>query len=119
MSIKINVRDCELSNSLEEHINDTFSKLDKFKIAFRNIHVFMRLEPEHTFIAEIDTKSNFGTINSNGEGKELIDAFNEAFSRLERLIIKKKEKPLAHRAEHAIKEKNHLIDEENDNPSIE
>lgn len=118
MNIKINVRDCELSNSLNEHIKNMFSKLDKFKISFINIHVFMTLEQEHTFTIEIATKSNLGQINSNGEGKELIDGFNEAFSRLERLIIKKKKKPLSHRSDHVKTEKDHLIDEENDNPTI-
>lgn len=118
MNITINTRDCERSTSLDEYIKNKFSKLEHFKISFTNIYVFMKLEPEHTFIVEIATKSNLGQIDSQGEGKELIEGFNHAFSRLERLIIKDKQKPLSHRSKHVKIEKNNLIDEENDNPTL-
>ena len=118
MSIKISARDFELPDYLEEHIGIAFSKFDKFKIAFTSIDVFMKFEPGHKFMVEIATKSNLGQTDSNGEGKELMEGFNEAFSRLERLLIKKKEKPLAHRSEHEKVAKEHLLDEDNIIPPI-
>lgn len=118
MSIKISVRDFELPDDVKEHIENAFSKFDKFKISIKSIDVFMTFEPGHKFMIEIATKSSLGQTDSNGEGKELMDGFNEAFSRLERLLIKKKEKPQAHRSEHAKAEKKLLIDEENNNPIL-
>ncbi len=119
MKIKISTRDFELPDYLEEHIENMFSKFDKFKISFTNIDVFMKFEEDHKFMVEIATKSNLGQTDSNGESKELMEGVNEAFTRLERLLIKKKEKPLAHRAEHAKAQKEHLVDEDNDSPLID
>lgn len=114
MSIKVTARDFELPDYLEEHIKIAFSKFDKFNISFISIDVFIKFESEHKFIVEVATKSNLGQTDSNGESKEMMEGFNEAFSRLERLLIKKKEKPLAHRSEHAKTEKDHLINDEDD-----
>ncbi|GIU35154.1 ribosome-associated translation inhibitor RaiA [Shewanella schlegeliana] len=112
MSIKITARGFELPDYLEQTIKEAFVKFDKFKISFFSKDVFMKLEPGHLFIVEIATKSDLGKIDSKGEANELMDAFNEAFDRLERQLIKHKEKPYAHRSEKCEKEKEHLIKEE-------
>ncbi|WP_305372884.1 ribosome hibernation-promoting factor, HPF/YfiA family [Photobacterium leiognathi] len=116
MGIKITARGFELPDYLEQHIKEAFFKFDKFKIAFQSKDVFMKLEEGRKFTVEIATKSNLGKIDATGEANELIDAFNEAFNeafyRLERQIIKHKEKPQAHLSEKAQKEKENLIKEE-------
>ncbi|WP_434137405.1 ribosome hibernation-promoting factor, HPF/YfiA family [Photobacterium leiognathi] len=114
MSIKITARGFELPDYLEQHIKEAFFKFDKFKIAFHSKDVFMKLEEGRKFTVEIATKSNLGKIDATGEANELIDAFNEAFDRLERQIIKHKEKPQAHLSGKAQKEKENLIKEEDE-----
>lgn len=112
MSIKITARGFELPDYFEEFIKEAFFKLDKFKASFLSKDVFMKLEPGRKFVVEIATKSDLGKIESTGEANELLDAFNEAFDRLERQIIKHKEKPYAHRSEKCEKEKERMIKEE-------
>ena len=114
MSINITARGFELPDYLEQTMREAFFKFDKFKISFLSTDVFMKLDPEHKFIVEIDTKSNFGKIDAKAESKELIDAFNEAFARLERQVIKHKEKPYDHRSVKCEKEKENLIKEEDE-----
>lgn len=112
MSLKITAREFELPDYLEQHIKDTFFKLDKFKVGFTSKDVFMKLEAGHNFVVEIATKSDLGSIDARAEATDLMESFNHAFSRLEEQIIKHKEKPTSHRAEHATNEKDHLIAEE-------
>lgn len=112
MSLKITARGFELPDSLEQKIKEECFKLDKFNIDFSGKDVFMKLENGHEFTVEIATRSDLGKIDSTASAHELMDAFNEAFARLETQIIKHKEKPVSHRSEHATAEKEHLIEEE-------
>ncbi len=112
MTIKITERNFELPDYLEEHIHKAFMKLDKFSINFHSKDVFMKLEPEKNFHVEIATRSNLGQIDASADSKELIEALNEAFARLERQLIKNKEKPMSHMADHAEKQKAKLIADE-------
>ncbi|MEC6814678.1 ribosome hibernation-promoting factor, HPF/YfiA family [Photobacterium toruni] len=112
MTLKVTAKGFELPDYMEAHIESEFAKFDKFQVTFHSRNVFMKLEPGRQFIVEIAVKTSVGDIEASADEKELSDALNAAFARLERQIIKKKEKPLAHRSELNERDKESFLKEE-------
>ena len=112
MTLKVTAKGFELPDYMEAHIESEFAKFDKFQVAFHSRNVFMKLEPGRQFIVEIAVKTSVGDIEASADEKELSEALSAAFARLERQIIKKKEKPLAHRSELNERDKENFLKEE-------
>lgn len=97
MSLKITGKGVELAPSDREYIADKFEKLEKFQVDFHSQDVFVKLVPPKLYRVEVAIKSSVGPLDASAENKLLAEALTEVFERIERQLIKQKDKPLARR----------------------
>ncbi|WP_025823379.1 ribosome hibernation-promoting factor, HPF/YfiA family [Shewanella marina] len=99
MNVKINSKGVELNAEQRDYFAKKMEKLDKYQVTFHSQDVFFKMEPAKQYHAEISVKSSVGSLEASADNANIGEAFNEAYDRLERQLLKKKEKPLAHRSD--------------------
>ncbi|WP_261923677.1 ribosome hibernation-promoting factor, HPF/YfiA family [Shewanella sp. NFH-SH190041] len=99
MNGKITAKGFELTAEQRDFIISKLEKLDKYQVTFHSQDVFVKLEPPKQFHIEIAVKSSVGPIEASADNKNYHEALAEVFDRLERQLIKQKDKPLASRNE--------------------
>lgn len=95
MSLKITGKGVELAPSDREYIADKFQKFEKFQVDFYSQDVFVKMVPPKFYRVEVAIKSSVGALDASAENKTLVEALSEVFERLERQLIKQKDKPIS------------------------
>ncbi|MBL1417370.1 MAG: ribosome hibernation promoting factor [Moritella sp.] len=95
MQINLTGRHVEITDSLKDYIDSKFSKLERHFEHINNIHVILNVE-KLLQIAEAKIHLNGGEIFAVHEHNDMYAAIDGLMDKLDRQVIKHKEKLIRH-----------------------
>jgi putative sigma-54 modulation protein len=95
MDINLTGRHVEITESLHEYVNGTFSKLERLFDQIHNVHVVLHVEKLQQK-AEAKIHVNGAEIFAISENTDLYAAIDALINKLDRQVIKHKEKYTKH-----------------------
>ncbi|RCU49849.1 MULTISPECIES: ribosome hibernation promoting factor [Corallincola] len=95
MQINLTGHHVEVTDSLREYVDGKFSKLERHFDHINNVHVILNVE-KLTQKAEATLHLNGGEIFANAEHRDMYAAIDSLIDKLDRQVIKHKEKLNAH-----------------------
>lgn len=95
MQINLTGRHVEVTASLRDYVNNKFSKLERHFDHINNVHVILNVEKLNQ-IAEATLHLNGGEVFANSEHADMYAAIDSLVDKLDRQVIKHKEKLKAH-----------------------
>lgn len=96
MQVSVTFRNLESKEAVREYVMEKISKLKKFLETPIEANVVLSSE-KHNQIAEITLSGNRVTLNAKDENEEILAAIDRAVEKLERQILKHKEKGRQHK----------------------
>ncbi|SDH31237.1 putative sigma-54 modulation protein [Vibrio xiamenensis] len=95
MQININGHHIDLTDSMQDYVNDKFQKLERFFDHITNVHVVLRVE-KVTQIAEATLHVSQGEIHASADDENMYAAIDSLVDKLTRQLNKHKEKLINH-----------------------
>ena len=95
MQINLTGRHVDVSESLHDFVNEKFQKLERHFDHINNVHVILSVEKLRQ-IAEAKLNVNGGEIFANSEHEDMYAAIDTLVDKLDRQVIKHKEKMIRH-----------------------
>ncbi|MCO7224034.1 ribosome hibernation promoting factor [Pleionea sp. CnH1-48] len=95
MQINLTGRHVDVSESLHDFVNEKFQKLERHFDHINNVHVILSVEKLRQ-IAEAKLNVNGGEIFANSEHEDMYAAIDTLVDKLDRQVIKHKEKLIRH-----------------------
>ncbi|MFB9137555.1 ribosome hibernation promoting factor [Vibrio sp. AK197] len=95
MQININGHNIDLTDSMQDYVNEKFQKLERFFDHITNVHVVLRVE-KVTQIAEATLHVSQGEIHASAENENMYAAIDALVDKLTRQLNKHKEKLINH-----------------------
>ena len=109
MQVSVTFRNTESKEVLREYVQEKISKLKKYMDYPMEANVVLTVE-KHRHLAEITLVANRITINAQEETEDLFSAIDGMMEKLERQILKYKDKIKRHKAISSIPESNWRMD---------
>jgi len=95
MQINLTGHHIDLTDSLRDFVNNKFSKLERHFDHINNVHVILTVEKLRQQ-AEAKLNVNGGEIFANAEHEDMYAAIDALIDKLDRQVIKHKEKLIRH-----------------------
>ncbi len=95
MQINLTGRHVEITDSLREYVDSKFSKLERHFENINNVHVILNVEKLKQ-IAEAKVHLNGGEVFAMSEDENMYAAIDQLIDKLDRQVIKHKEKLSRH-----------------------
>lgn len=95
MQINLTGRHVEITEPLKEYVNTKFSKLERHFDHINNVYVILNVEKLNQ-IAEATLHLNGGEVFANAEHTDMYAAIDSLIDKLDRQVIKYKEKMNRH-----------------------
>ncbi|PWK47799.1 ribosome hibernation promoting factor [Pleionea mediterranea] len=95
MQINLTGHHVDITDSLRSYVNDKFEKLERHFDHINNVHVILSVEKLRQ-IAEAKLNVNGGEIFANSENEDMYAAIDSLTDKLDRQVIKHKEKMIRH-----------------------
>lgn len=95
MQINITGQHVELTDSMQEYVNNKFQKLERFFEHITNTHVILKVEKLQQ-IAEATLHVSGGEIHASAEDEQMYAAIDALVDKLSRQLTKHKEKLSSH-----------------------
>ncbi|MDC5820744.1 ribosome hibernation promoting factor [Vibrio europaeus] len=95
MQININGHHVDLTDSMQDYVNEKFQKLERFFDHINSIHVVLKVEKLRQ-IAEATLHVNQAEIHASSEDEHMYAAIDSLVDKLVRQLNKHKEKLNAH-----------------------
>ncbi|MDC5704290.1 ribosome hibernation promoting factor [Vibrio europaeus] len=95
MQININGHHVDLTDSMQDYVNEKFQKLERFFDHINSIHVVLKVEKLRQ-IAEATLHVNQAEIHASSEDENMYAAIDSLVDKLVRQLNKHKEKLNAH-----------------------
>ena len=95
MQINLTGHHVDITDSLRSYVNDKFEKLERHFDHINNVHVILSVEKLRQ-IAEAKLNVNGGEIFANSENEDMYAAIDSLTDKLDRQVIKHKEKMKKH-----------------------
>lgn len=95
MQIKLTGHHIDVTDSLREFVESKFSKLERHYDQINNVHVILNVEKLQQ-IAEAKLHLNGGEIFAASEHTDMYAAIDDLIDKLDRQIVKHKEKQIKH-----------------------
>ncbi|RLA02349.1 MAG: hypothetical protein DRQ47_06895 [Gammaproteobacteria bacterium] len=93
MQINLTGHHVDLTDSLRDFVNEKFQRLERHFDHINNVHVVLSIEKLRQ-IAESTMHVNGGEIHANAEAPDMYAAIDSLVDKLDRQLIKHKEKML-------------------------
>ncbi|WP_406665862.1 ribosome hibernation promoting factor [Gallaecimonas sp. GXIMD1310] len=91
MQINLTGHHIDITDPLRQYVSEKFGKLERHFDHINNVHVVLRVEKIRQ-IAEANLHVNGGEINASDEQQDMYAAIDGLIDKLDRQIIKHKEK---------------------------
>ncbi|OBT07277.1 ribosomal subunit interface protein [Vibrio sp. UCD-FRSSP16_10] len=101
MKINITGKNIEITSAIRSHIEDKFSKLEKWQVDIINCNTSFQEEPNKNKKFEAVLTVPKGQLVASAINSDLYIAVNEVEQKLERQLNKLRHKPEARRASHS------------------
>ena len=95
MQININGHHIELTDSMQDYVNEKFQKLERFFDHINNVHVVLKVEKLRQ-IAEATLHVNQGEIHASADEENIYAAIDSLVDKLIRQLTKHKKKLNTH-----------------------
>ena len=95
MQINLNGHHIDLTDSMQDYVNEKFQKLERFFEHINSIHVVLKVEKVRQ-IAEATLHVNQAEIHASSEDENMYAAIDSLVDKLTRQLNKHKEKLNAH-----------------------
>jgi putative sigma-54 modulation protein len=95
MQININGHHIDLTDSMQDYVNEKFQKLERFFDHINSVHVVLKVEKLRQ-IAEATLHVNQGEIHASSDDENMYAAIDSLVDKLVRQLNKHKEKLNAH-----------------------
>ncbi|MBU2881921.1 ribosome hibernation promoting factor [Psychrosphaera sp. B3R10] len=95
MQINLTCRHIDLTESLKEYVDNKFAKLERHFDHINNVHVILDVE-KLSQIAEATLHVNGGELFATSEHNDMYAAIDSLIDKLDRQVIKHKEKLTRH-----------------------
>ena len=95
MQININGQHVDLTDSMQDYVNEKFQKLERFFDHINSVHVVLKVEKLRQ-IAEATLHVNQGEIHASSDDENMYAAIDSLVDKLVRQLNKHKEKLNAH-----------------------
>ncbi|WP_159655415.1 ribosome hibernation promoting factor [Vibrio atypicus] len=95
MQININGHHIDLTDSMQDYVNEKFQKLERFFDHINSVHVVLKVEKVRQ-IAEATLHVNQGEIHASSDDENMYAAIDSLVDKLVRQLNKHKEKLNAH-----------------------
>ncbi|WP_038173605.1 MULTISPECIES: ribosome hibernation promoting factor [Vibrio] len=95
MQINLNGHHVDLTDSMQDYVNEKFQKLERFFEHINSIHVVLKVEKVRQ-IAEATLHVNQAEIHASSEDENMYAAIDSLVDKLTRQLNKHKEKLNAH-----------------------
>ncbi|MGF1909130.1 ribosome hibernation promoting factor [Vibrio kasasachensis] len=95
MQININGHHVDLTDSMQDYVNEKFQKLERFFEHINSIHVVLKVE-KLRHIAEATLHINQGEIHASADDESMYAAIDSLTDKLVRQLNKHKEKLNSH-----------------------
>ena len=95
MQIDINAHHVDLTNSMQDYVNEKFQKLERFFDHINSVQVVLRVEKVRQ-IAEATLHINQGEIHASADDENMYAAIDSLTDKLVRQLNKHKEKLINH-----------------------
>jgi putative sigma-54 modulation protein len=95
MQININGHHVDLTDSMQDYVNEKFQKLERFFDHINSVHVVFKVEKLRQ-IAEATLHVNQGEIHASSDDENMYAAIDSLVDKLVRQLNKHKEKLNAH-----------------------
>ncbi len=109
MQVSVTFRNTESKEVLREYAQEKISKLNKYLDSPLEANVVLSVE-KHRHIAEVTLIANRITINAQEETEDMFSAIDRVMDKLERQILKYKEKIKRHKANSSLQESTWRMD---------
>ncbi|PCJ46135.1 MAG: hypothetical protein COA74_14440 [Gammaproteobacteria bacterium] len=93
MQINLTGHHVDLTDSLRDYVNEKFARLERHFDHINNVHVILSIEKIRQ-IAEANMHVNGGEIFANAEATDMYASIDSLVDKLDRQVIKHKEKML-------------------------
>jgi len=95
MQINIKGHHVDLTDSMQDYVDDKFQKLERYFDHIHNIHVVLKVEKTHQ-IAEATLHIDHGEIHASSEQENMYAAIDNLTDKLVRQLNRHKEKHQLH-----------------------
>ncbi|MGX5174733.1 ribosome hibernation promoting factor [Aliikangiella sp. IMCC44653] len=95
MQINLTGQHLDITDSLRNYVYDKFEKIERHFDHINNVHVILQVEKIRQ-IAEAKLNVNGGEIFANSESEDMYAAIDSLVDKLDRQVIKHKEKMIRH-----------------------
>ena len=95
MQIDINAHHVDLTNSMQDYVNEKFQKLERFFDHINSVQVVLRVEKVRQ-IAEATLHINQGELHASADDENMYAAIDSLTDKLVRQLNKHKEKLINH-----------------------
>lgn len=101
--INITSKQMEITAAIRSHIEERFTKLEKWQTPLINPHVILSKEPKE-FVADATLSTPNGQLVASAKSDDMYAAINELIAKLERQLNKVQHKAEARRATASVKD---------------
>jgi putative sigma-54 modulation protein len=109
MQISVTFRNTDSKETLRQYVQDKISKMDRYLDTPVEANIVLSVE-KHRHLAEVTLLANRITINAQEETEDMFSAIDLVMDKLERQILKYKEKIKRHKAHPSIPDANLRMD---------
>ncbi|WP_444995049.1 ribosome hibernation promoting factor [Aliikangiella sp. IMCC44359] len=95
MQINLTGHHLDITDSLKNYVHEKFEKIERHFDHINNVHVILQVEKLRQ-IAEAKLNVNGGEIFANSESEDMYAAIDTLVDKLDRQVIKHKEKLIRH-----------------------
>ncbi|WP_196141141.1 ribosome hibernation promoting factor [Aliikangiella sp. G2MR2-5] len=95
MQINLTGHHLEITESLRNYVHEKFERIERHFDHINNVHVILQVEKLRQ-IAEAKLNVNGGEIFANSESEDMYAAIDTLIDKLDRQVIKHKEKLIRH-----------------------
>ena len=95
MQINLTGHHVDITDSLRTYVNEKFERLERHFDHINNVHVILEVNKVRQ-IAEAKLNVNGGEIFANSESQKMYAAIDDLVDKLDRQVIKHKEKMIRH-----------------------
>ena len=95
MQINLTGHHLDVTDSLKEYVHEKFERIERHFDHINNVHVILQVEKLRQ-IAEAKLNVNGGEIFANSESEDMYAAIDSLVDKLDRQVIKHKEKLIRH-----------------------
>lgn len=100
--INITSKQMDITDAMRTHIEERFTKLEKWQAQLINPHIVLSKQPKY-FVADATITTPNGTLVASAQHDDMYAAINELIAKLERQLNKVQHKGEARRAYASVK----------------